>query len=173
MHARFATLLTLCAVTLACSGSPSGPSGPTGQFSLMLTDSPFSDAQAVLVTFSAVSVHKDTDLEFTTVPFVAGPTRTCDLKKLQDAQDILGVGSLTAGKYTQVRLVVSEARLFFDNPSAGDACAASIPAPAGASGRRSVAAWNPSSYRSKFARGSRHRMETWIAGLLHHGESAV
>ena len=47
--------------------------------------------------------------------------------------DSLGVGSLTTGKYTQVRLVVSEAKLFFDNPSVGDACAAAIAAPAGAS----------------------------------------
>jgi hypothetical protein len=54
------------------------------------------------------------------------------LKKLQTAQDILGVGSLAAGHYTQLRLVVSSAALYFDNASSGGACAPAIAAPAGA-----------------------------------------
>jgi hypothetical protein len=54
------------------------------------------------------------------------------LKKLQNAnEDLLGVGALAAGHYTQVRLVVSAARLYFDNESTGPACAAAIAAPAG------------------------------------------
>jgi len=116
------------------SGSPSGPSGPTGGFNLMLTDSPFSDAKAVLVTFSEVTAHRDTDADFTKIAFASGATtRTCDLKKLEAAQDILGVGALPVGRYTQVRLVVSSASLYFDNPAAGDACAPNIAAPAGRS----------------------------------------
>jgi hypothetical protein len=44
---------------------------------------------------------------------------------------VLGAGSLPAGKYTQVRLVVASADLYFDNPSSGPACAPTISAPAG------------------------------------------
>jgi hypothetical protein len=101
---------------------------------VILKDSPFSDAKAVLVTFSEVSAHRDTDTEFTKLTFAGGATtRTCDLKKLETAQDVLGVGSLVAGHYTQVRLLVSNAKLYFDNAATGDACAPSIAAPAGAS----------------------------------------
>jgi hypothetical protein len=53
------------------------------------------------------------------------------LKKLQGAQDVLGVGALSPGHYTQIRLVVASASLYFDNQSAGPACAATIPSPAG------------------------------------------
>ena len=44
-----------------------------------------------------------------------------------------GVGSLPAGKYTQVRLNVSSAAIYFDAPSVGGPCAPAIPAPAGTS----------------------------------------
>ena len=64
--------------------------------------------------------------------FAAGATtRTCDLKKLQTAQDVLGTGPLATGHYTMVRLVVSSAAIYFDNAATGDACAATIAAPAG------------------------------------------
>ena len=97
----------------------------------MLKDSPFSDAKALLVTFSEVNVHASGGA-WITVPFAAGGTsRTCDLKKLETAQDILGVGSLPAGHYTQLRLVVSSAALYFENVSSGAACAPTIAPPAG------------------------------------------
>jgi hypothetical protein len=118
--------------TVACDDSPSNPSGQAATFNLRLTDSPFGDARAVLVTFSEVSAHRS-DSDWTTVPFAAAATsRTCDLKKLENSEDILGTGPLPAGDYTQVRLVVQSARLYFDNPSTGPACAATIAAPAGA-----------------------------------------
>jgi hypothetical protein len=98
----------------------------------MLKDSPFSDAKALLVTFSEVNVHASGDA-WVTVPFASGAsTRTCDLKKLETAQDVLGVGSLPAGHYTQLRLVVSKAAIYLENASSGPACAPSIAAPAGA-----------------------------------------
>lgn len=123
---------TLGALVLACGDSPAGPSGSGATFNLMLKDSPFSDAKAVLVTFSEVTAHRDTEGNFTKLPFAAGATaRTCDLKKLETAQDLLGTGTLPAGHYTQVRLVVSRAALYFDNASAGEACAPTIAAPAG------------------------------------------
>jgi len=45
----------------------------------------------------------------------------------------LGTGSLPAGHYTQVRLTVTSAVLYFDNPATPPPCAASIAAPAGRS----------------------------------------
>jgi hypothetical protein len=123
-------------MTAGCGGSPSGPSGNSGTLNLRITDSPYSDARALLVTFSEVSVHRaDTpDSAWLRLPFAEGATaRTCDLKKLVNAQDILGVGPLVAGHYTQVRLTVSQATLYFDNPSVGAACTPSVVAPAGRS----------------------------------------
>ena len=123
-----------CAVSFGCGGSDTGPSGTTGTIRMMLKDSPFTDAKSLLVTFSAVNAHKsDTaDSAWSTIPFAAGATtRTCDLKKLQTAQDVLGTGPLATGHYTMVRLVVSSAVIYFDNAATGDACAATIAAPAG------------------------------------------
>ena len=101
---------------MACDDSPSGPSNVT-TLNLQITDSPFSDAAAVLVTFSEVAVHRS-DEAWSTVPFAGGAsTRTCDLKKLQGAQDVLGVGALSPGHYTQIRLFSSSATLYFTNGS--------------------------------------------------------
>ncbi|MGH9257320.1 MAG: DUF4382 domain-containing protein [Vicinamibacterales bacterium] len=134
MRVIFAAIVGCTLSALACGGSPSGPSGPGGRFSLMLKDTPFADAKSVLVTFSEVTVHGETESNSTQLQFAASAaSRTCDLKKLVTAQDILGIGTLPAGHYTQVRLVVSSATLYFDTAAAGDACAASITAPAGAS----------------------------------------
>jgi len=96
---------------------------------MRLTDSPFSDAKAVLITFSEVSAHRE-DADWATVPFAdAAAARTCDLKKLQGPIDILGSGPLTAGHYTQIRLVVASATIYFDvapDPAA-PACTAVAP----------------------------------------------
>ena len=139
MRLGIAGLVVCSAVALASCGesnSSTGPSGTTGTLNVRITDSPFIDAKAVLVTFSDVSVHKSGESEsaWTKVAFADGATaRTCDLKKLEGPQDVLGVGTLAAGHYTQVRLTVSSAALYFDNASAGtSACAATIAAPAGA-----------------------------------------
>lgn len=113
------------------SGSPGANSPVTGSLAVRITDSPFSDAKALLVTFSEVNVHRTEGDAWQTIPFASGSRRTCDLKKLQGPTDVLGVGSLAAGHYTQVRLVVSSASLYFDNASSGAACAPSIAAPAG------------------------------------------
>lgn len=145
-HARrFRVLvpLIMVLVALGCSsgggGSVSGSTASTsageGTGTVLLTDSPFSDAQAVLVTFTEVAVHKSGG-GWQTLPFAPpSASRTCDLKKLQGAQDILGTGPLPTGHYTQIRLMVSSATLYFD--SATDpkepACAPAIAAPAGSS----------------------------------------
>jgi Domain of unknown function (DUF4382) len=124
----------VCAISLGCGGSDTGPSGATGTMRMMLKDSPFTDAKSLLVTFSAVNAHKSdtTDATWATIPFAASATtRTCDLKKLQTAQDVLGTGPLATGHYTMVRLVVTSAVIYFDNAATGDACAPTIAAPAG------------------------------------------
>jgi hypothetical protein len=109
---------------------PPGTPG-TGTVTLLLKDSPFSDAKALLVSFSEVNAHASGG-DWITIPFAGGATgRTCDLKKLETAQDILGVASLPAGHYTQVRLVVSSATIYFDHASSGSACDTSITAPLG------------------------------------------
>ena len=131
---------TALVVTVACSGSsPSSPSGSSGSgggagtFNLRITDSPYGSAKAVLVTFSEVAAHRDGDWK--TLPFPGGSTRTCDLKKLQNnAQDLLGTGTITPGQYTMIRLNVQSAKIYFDNSSqSATPCAPSIAEPAGAS----------------------------------------
>jgi len=113
--------------------TPGPAPGVNATLHVMLTDSPFSDAKALLVTFSEVNVHAAGG-DWTQVPFASGASsRTCDLKKLTSAQDILGTGPLPAGHYTQLRLVVSSAAIYFDNAAPGAACAPSIAAPAGRS----------------------------------------
>src|ERR1044071_4055325 len=126
-----AAVLALSAI--ACNDSPSSPTLSGGNFNLRLRDPPFTDAKAVLVTFSSVRAHRS-DSDWTAVPFInAATSRTCDLKKLETSEDVLGSAALPAGHYTQVRLVVQSATLFFDNASTGTACAAAITPPAGAS----------------------------------------
>jgi len=118
---------------IACSDSPSSPTLSGGNFNLRLRDTPFTDAKAVLVTFSSVRAHRS-DSDWTQVAFASNATtRNCDLKKLETSEDVLGTGALPAGHYTQVRLVVQSSTLYFDKAAAGPACATTIAAPAGAS----------------------------------------
>lgn len=117
------------AAAMACGGTTT-PS-QTGTLVVQMTDSPFSDAKALLVTFSEVTAHVSGG-DWTSLPFTGGASsRTCDLKKLTSATDVLGTGALAVGHYTEIRLTVSSATIYFDNASSGAACAASIPAPAG------------------------------------------
>ena len=98
-------------------GSGGGTSSGTGQLTVGITDSPFSDALAVLITFSEVSVHRSGG-GWESIAFAGGAlSRTCDLKELQGPADILGVSSLPAGHYTQIRLTVRSATIYFANAS--------------------------------------------------------
>jgi hypothetical protein len=100
---------------------------------ILIKDSPFSDAKAVLVTFSEVSAHRSGG-GWESLPFAdASAARTCDLKRLEEVTDLLGVGALAAGHYTQLRLEVASATLYFANPSVGPACAPLIATPLGTS----------------------------------------
>jgi hypothetical protein len=118
----------------ACSGSPTAPTSANarGTVNVMLKDTPFTDAGALFVTFSGVSVLSDGG--WTTVPFSGGGNaRTCDLKRLADVRDILVTGAIPAGHYTAVLFNVANAELFFDNGTSGAPCGASLDRPAGAS----------------------------------------
>jgi hypothetical protein len=139
MRLRLAVLAICVVAAISSCGRTRTPTSAsaTGRFNVRITDSPFSDAKAVLVTFSDVSAHRPGGEGdgWAKVAFAdAATTRTCDLKKLEGAQDLLGVGTLTAGHYTQVRLTVTSARIFFANASTSTTpCAATIAAPEGAS----------------------------------------
>jgi Domain of unknown function (DUF4382) len=128
--------VVLALACLACgSAGGTSPNSPTpsnmSTLTVSLKDSPFSDAKALLVTFSAVTAHR-TGGDFSTLPFSgSASSRTCDLKKLTSATDVLGTGPLSPGHYTMLRLVVSSAAIYFDNQAPGPACAPSIAAPAG------------------------------------------
>jgi len=136
MRYLFAFAFVAALGSSACGeSSPSGPSGGSSTLNLRITDSPFSDAKAVLVTISEVQAHRE-DAAWETVAFPDDPAtptpdteRTCDLKKLQGPVDILGGGLLTAGHYTQIRLVVKKATIYFDvaPPATDPACTAVAP----------------------------------------------
>lgn len=125
--------LGLSIAALACSGSPTGPS-QSGNLRLMITDSPFGEATALHVTFSEVRAHRaDGAGGWITVPFAGTPaatSRTCNLKKLEGPFDVLGVASLDAGQYTQLRLVVESATIYFGgSATAQGACLTTLAAP--------------------------------------------
>src|SRR5262245_13200549 len=99
IHPRW-FLAALAVVSMACSGSSPGPSSAS-MLHVMMKDAPFSDAKALLVTFSEVSAHASGG-DWKSLPFAGGATtRQCDLKKLTDAQDVLGTGPMAPGHYTQ------------------------------------------------------------------------
>ena len=128
------SLVFLVMLAVACNDDNNNGTGASGTVTIRMQDSPFSEAQAVLVTFSEVSIHKSGEGGFTRVPFSPeSASRTCDLKKLVGATDVLGTGALSAGHYTQIRLTITSASLYFDNAADGPACAASVTAPAGRS----------------------------------------
>ena len=113
-------------------GAQSGGSAAgTSRLTVGIKDTPFSDAKAVLVTFNEVSVHR-AGAGWETVAFAGGAdARTCDLKQLQAETDVLGVAALPAGHYTQIRLTVESAALYFENEAAAGPCANTITAPEG------------------------------------------
>jgi hypothetical protein len=143
MHAGAVLALSVAVGAASCSSSESttspspgsggggGGNAGLGTLQVLMKDSPFSDAEAVLVTFTEVSVHH-TGAAWLRLPFAeAAEARTCDLKRLEEVTDLLGVGQLEAGHYTQLRLEVSRTRIYWDNESAGPACAPTMIAPLG------------------------------------------
>jgi hypothetical protein len=156
MTRRWIVIVTLvvAAGAMACGGPGDTPAGPTqtaspgdsggtggsggtgpgetpagsGRLTVRMKDSPFSDAKAVLVTFKDLGVHR-AEGGWETIAFPGGGTLTCDLKQLQDATDIIGIDTLPAGHYTQIRLTVDSAFLYFENAAASGPCDANIAPP--------------------------------------------
>jgi hypothetical protein len=127
---RLIPFLVTAAFVCGCGDGPGAPSTPA-TLSILLKDAPYADAQAVFVTFSDISVNASGG-SFITLPFASNvSTRTCDLKKLASTEELLGTTSPPTGHYTQIRLVVASATLYFDNPSSGPACGAVLTVPAG------------------------------------------
>lgn len=125
---RWPLVLALIAgvATSAC-GSGTGPSG-SGSLRMMIKDSPFHDAKALLVTFTQVSVHKSDTPDGEWIKIGDGSERTCDLKHLESVNDLLATGPLGSGHYTQIRLLVSKAVVYFVDESSGPACTPAAPA---------------------------------------------
>jgi hypothetical protein len=118
---RWPLVLALTAgIAASACGSGTGPSG-SGTLRVTLKDSPFTDAKALLVTVSQVEVHKSDTPDGAWIKIVG--EKTCDLKRLETAQAALGSQPLDSGHYTQVRLLVTSAVVYFDHESTGEACA--------------------------------------------------
>jgi hypothetical protein len=129
-HLLWVLPAAVLAVGIACSDNPTTPAN-TGTLSVMIKDSPFTDATSLLVTFNEVSVHMSGG-DWTNLPFAdGGNLRTCDLKRLVASEDILGTGPLATGHYTQLRLNVVAATIYFTNTTTGAVCAPAVAVPAG------------------------------------------
>jgi hypothetical protein len=106
-------LCLLFALSLAaCGGSGGSDSGVVssdggvGTLSTSLTDSSTDEYQAVYVTIARVEVHHDSNGSWQTV---AEPNKTYNLLDLVNGvREDLGITSLDAGHYTQMRLIIGE-----------------------------------------------------------------
>jgi hypothetical protein len=88
------------------SSSSDGGVGGTGTASLSLTDATIDGVQAIYVTIEEVSVHKEGGGGWETI---AEPARTFNLLKLVNGvREELGIAELETGRYTQLRMKVSE-----------------------------------------------------------------
>ena len=101
-------IMGLLAVTLlSCGGSGDG-SGSSGKLSLSLSDATTSDYQAVYVTIAQIQVHR-ADAEEGEWKTVLTPNATYNLLELINGETAaLGVANLPTGKYTQMRLILSD-----------------------------------------------------------------
>lgn len=99
-------LCLLVGVALVACGGGGSSSGGQGSLSTSLTDSSTDQYQAVYVTIARVEVHHDGDGSWETV---AEPYKTYNLLELVNGvREPLGIASLDAGHYTQMRLIIGE-----------------------------------------------------------------
>lgn len=111
--------LLLALIVSGCQGQLSGQ----GKLRILLTDAP-ADAKHVYVTISEVQAHRE-GYAWETV--VATP-QTFDLLSLRNgAEAVLGDQALPAGSYTQLRLVVSEASIVFEENGVETTYAVTVP----------------------------------------------
>jgi hypothetical protein len=132
MCGRAARAVAILGLVLApgCDDDGSGgvPSGPPGTLIIRLRDEPFLDAQAVVVTFAELAVRRDGGADFQALPFVDGARRSCDLKQLlRGNSDLLVSATLPAGRYTQTRVRIAAATLYFANRAPAPPCSPTPP----------------------------------------------
>lgn len=130
---KFITILGLISFSLffaACNDGGSGSSTDTGTVAMSVTDAkPLlpENVKNVFVTFSEVWVHKPGEgwIELELVE----ENYTIDLLQFQDSNttDLITPKELTTGKYTQVRIVVSEATMMIDNGESTERVQLEIP----------------------------------------------
>ncbi|UCH36546.1 MAG: DUF4382 domain-containing protein [Armatimonadota bacterium] len=91
-----------------CGSSSGTVSTGTGQIAILLTDQA-GEFEQVLVTVAEVRVHRDGGGWVTVADKAAIDafiTQPVDLLSLRDVEKLIGVASLPAGRYTQLRLVL-------------------------------------------------------------------
>jgi hypothetical protein len=103
---RTLSLLAFLAIGLvAC-----GVGGDTGRLSLSLTDASTDVYAAVYITIKEVAVHAEDDMEDSWT-VVATPNKTINLLSLVNGvREQLALADLTAGHYTQLRLMIGDTK---------------------------------------------------------------
>ncbi|MFQ6084062.1 MAG: DUF4382 domain-containing protein [Candidatus Aminicenantia bacterium] len=85
----------------------------TGNFQIYLKDTPVEDADNIYITINQVRVQK-TETGFITV---SETSRTYDLLKLREKQELLLDTSMDEGMYTQIRLSISSGEIVIEGES--------------------------------------------------------
>lgn len=98
--------LGLTVMLAACSGGGGSSAGAaSGDIAISLTDAANDEYNAVYVTIKAIKVHVSID----TWDVILSPNETFNLLELVNGvREELGIASLPAGSYTQMRLIIGE-----------------------------------------------------------------
>jgi hypothetical protein len=116
------TLLAIIAITAilgGCSSDNGVSNSNSGTLQVMMTDAPIDLAQ-VWVTITEVDVHQ-TGADWR---MISTASKSQDLLKLKNTQELLATASLTDGSYTGFRLQVSEGHVV---DAQGNTCDLKIP----------------------------------------------
>jgi len=101
-------LCLLVGFTLAACGGSGSSDGAQGTLSTSLTDSSTDEYEAIYVTIARVDVHHDNNGSWETV---AEPNKTYNLLELVNGVlEPLGIATLDTGHYTQMRLIIGDAK---------------------------------------------------------------
>lgn len=109
MNIPLPKLKVLAALAVLAAGfSACGLGGDTGRLSLSLTDAATDRYNAVYVTIREVAVHAEGDMEDAWT-VVSSPNKTVNLLDLVNGvREQLALADLSAGRYTQLRLMIGE-----------------------------------------------------------------